>query len=153
MSKIYSKEEIINFLRSVSVMSIALTMDGNPVSSVVLFHVDDSLDFYWVTRRDSYKAKAALTNPVISLSVWEHHKMLVQAKGDVFEIVDAHDIDDIIGRLASLTASIKDFWPPIVSIEGGEYVVFKIRTHWIRALDLSDIKIRDKEMFSEYHLT
>lgn len=154
MSKKYSKQDIVDFLRSVSVMSIALTLDNKPVSSVVIFHIDDSMDFYWTARRDSFKAKAVLSNPIISLSVWEHGRMLVQAKGEVIEITDLKEIDGVIDKLAGVVASIDNFWPPILSIEGGEYAIFKIRTNWIRALDLSDIKIKESdEIFSEYYLT
>ena len=153
MSRKYTKEEIVDFLRSVSVMSIAVELDGQPISSVLLFAVDDDLIIYFATRTDSFKSKALSKNQKISLSVWEHRKMLVQAKGFAEKITDSGESEIALDKIVNSAQNIENFWPPILSITGGEYEIFRLKLDWIRVLDLSDLMIKEEEMpFSEFNL-
>lgn len=76
----FTKQDVISFLRSVSIMSVAINYQ-RPVSSILLFAVDDEMNFYFATHKNSIKARALEINPEISMSVWEYDKMLVQASG------------------------------------------------------------------------
>lgn len=51
------------------------------MSSVLLYYVDNDFNFYFGTKERTYKARALKRVPKISLSVWEHKKMLVQDDG------------------------------------------------------------------------
>jgi len=92
----FSKENILNFLKNVSVMSIAVNLNGKPISSVVTFAVDQDFSFYFVTKRETFKSRALQKDPRISLSVWEHNKMLIQAYGTVREITDRKEGENIV---------------------------------------------------------
>lgn len=146
MIKNYSKTEVLGFLKSVSIMSVAINYQDKPISSVLLFHVDDDLNFYFVTHQSSYKAKALMTKPLISLSVWAHHKMLVQADGQAEIITDRETAAIALDKIMSAIDNIKGFWPPVLRTGGKDYVVFKITTSWVRVLDLTNDTISAEEM-------
>lgn len=65
----YSNKQILTFLRSVGIMSIAVNAEPYPISSVVLFSVDDEFNFLFATHSVSNKAKSLLKRPEISFSV------------------------------------------------------------------------------------
>lgn len=146
MLKHYSKQQVIDFLRSVSVMNLAVSSNDKPISSVLLFHVDDDLNFYFGTHNDSYKAIAIRDNPKVGFSVWEHNKMLVQADGIAEEILEPASINSVLNDIVLATNNIKNFWPPVLRIRGNGYAVFRIKTTWMRALDLQSDAITEKEL-------
>lgn len=130
------KQEVLNFLRSQFIMSIAVAEDNKPSSSILLYYVDDEFNFFFATHRSSFKAQKLLKNPHISLSVWEHKNMMVQADGVASEIVNEQDKLAIIDKLAESSMKGQDFWPPLLRIGGQDYIVFKIKPNWLRKLDL-----------------
>lgn len=146
MVRHYSKQQVLDFLRSVSVMNLAVSSDDKPISSVLLFHVDDDFTFYFGTHNDSYKAEAIRKDPNVSLSVREHKKMLVQADGVAEEILEPVTVDLVLNDIVTATNNIKDFWPPVLRIRGNGYAVFSIKTTWMRALDLQSDAISEKEL-------
>ena len=130
------KQEVLDFLRSQFIMSIAVAEDNKPSSSILLYYVDDEFNFFFATHRSSHKAQKLLKNPQISLSVWEHKNMMVQADGVASEIVNEQDKLAIIDKLAESSMKGQDFWPPLLRIGGQDYIVFKIKLNWLRKLDL-----------------
>ncbi|KXK26031.1 MAG: Pyridoxamine 5'-phosphate oxidase [candidate division WS6 bacterium OLB20] len=144
-----SKQDALAFLQSQFIMNIACVYNGLPVSSVLLFHIDDECNFYFATHRDSIKSRALLSNSNVSLSVWEHNKMLIQADGVAAEITDTNKAIEIIDRLAESTAKGASFWPPLFRIKGDSYIVFAIKPTWMRALDLTrDTMTQEDSPFS-----
>jgi nitroimidazol reductase NimA-like FMN-containing flavoprotein (pyridoxamine 5'-phosphate oxidase superfamily) len=154
MTEKISKPEVIKFLRSVNIMSLAACHGDKPLSTVLLYAVDDDFNFYFATRSETYKAKALAINPKVSLSVWEHKKMLIQVDGQAQQISNLERANEVVEMLADSTARIGDFWPPVVQQkQKGEYIIFKIKPDWLRALDLSNNTIRgDKDAFTEFDL-
>ena len=139
------KKQVLQFLRSYPVMNIALVLDSKPISSVVVFWVDDDFTFYFATNSDSYKRKALVENQHISFSVWDKDKMLVQADGQA-GLVPMPQADEIINKIIQSMDNIKNFWPPVVSIGEGEYIIYKIKVTWMKVLNLTNLKIREKEL-------
>ncbi len=146
MVRHYSKLQVLAFLRSVSVMNLAVSSDDKPISSVLLFHVDDDFTFYFGTHSDSYKALAIRKNPNVSLSIWGHKLMLVQVDGIAEEILEPVTVDLALNDIVAATNNIKNFWPPVLRIRGNGYAVFSIKTTWMRALDLQSDAISEKEL-------
>jgi nitroimidazol reductase NimA-like FMN-containing flavoprotein (pyridoxamine 5'-phosphate oxidase superfamily) len=153
MEEINLKTEILDFLRSQYIMSVAVCEDNKPSSSILLYYIDDELNIYFATHADSIKAKKLKINPLISLSVWEHKKMLIQADGEVSEVVEEDAKLNIIDKLAESSSKGDNFWPPLLRIKGGEYTVFKIKPIWLRRLDLkTDTMTQTDSPFSEIKL-
>lgn len=135
------KQEVLEFLKRNFVMNIAVSIDNKPSSSVLLYYVDDNFNFFFTTHADSFKAKILKSNPKISMSIWEHNQMLVQADGEVTEITEEEQKLKVIDKLAESASMKKDFWPPLLRIRGENYVVFKIIPNWLRKLDLTNNSI------------
>jgi len=148
MSAQMSKNEILTFLRSMPVMNIAVMNGDKPLSSVLLFALDDDFTFYFSTNKGSFKANALIKNPKISFSVWKNLAMLVQADGNATLVEDDLQ-DEIMDKIANSISKIDEFWPPLVSIGRGEYQLFKVKISWLRALKLSELSIKDRAPFTE----
>lgn len=150
----FSKQDIINFLRNVNIMSLAACYEDKPLSTVLLFAIDNDLNFYFTTRSETYKTKAIEGNPKVSMSIWEHKKMLVQVDGVATKVDNLEKVNEVIDMLAESVTRIGDFWPPVIRFKGrGDYTVFKITPNWLRALDLGGNSIRqDEDPFTEIDL-
>ncbi len=151
MASKFTKDDILTFLRQVPIMSIAVNLADKPISSVVAFAVDQDFSFYFVTKRNTYKAQALQQNPQISISVWEHNKILVQACGIAREIEDQRELDSVRATVVKSISHIKNFWWPILDIQG-EHVSYKIQTEWLRVLDLSNTTSEAQERYFEVNL-
>lgn len=145
MSDHTSREEVLEFLKRQFIMNVATISDNKPHSSVLLYTIDDEFTITFATHADTYKAKNLINNPHISLSIWEHGEMLVQADGKAELIEDEAEKLEMVERLAEAAAKDDDFWPPLLRLGGTDYVVFHIKPYWMRALDLTNDTIRAKE--------
>ena len=128
----------MTFLKKESVMHTATCVDNKPSASVVMYTMDDAMNFYFITHSDSHKAVHVKTNSQISFSVWKYDEMLVQCDGNVELIEDDETRVEVIGKLSNVAANKESFLPPIFRIQGGAYEVFKITPTWMRSLDLKD---------------
>jgi nitroimidazol reductase NimA-like FMN-containing flavoprotein (pyridoxamine 5'-phosphate oxidase superfamily) len=139
----YSKDKIKDFLNRVSVMSIAVNLESKPISSVVFFTVDDDLSFYFLTKRNTYKARALNSNHKISLSIWEPNELLVQASGRAVDNTNDKEYKKYFDKLKNINKKLNyEYWP-LTAVEGEEYVVYKILVDWVRIMDLSGKKHPD----------
>ncbi len=128
-------------------MSIAAVYQGRPLSSILLFAIDDDFTLYFATHTDSFKSKALMENPLVSLSVWSQGEMLVQADGNAQVVKDAATCDQILVKLSNSAVGIENFWPPVLRIrDSSGYTVFQIKLHWLRVLDLHSDTITAKEL-------
>lgn len=134
-----NKQAAVNFLQEVNILTAALVGERGPISTPLLFAVEDDLSaLYIATHKDSYKSKALLANPAISASIWQFEKMLIQLDGIAKVVSDQAETSKYIDKLVSSVGRLKSFWPPVLQIEGDSYIVFAITPTWIRALDLSN---------------
>lgn len=138
------KQKTLAFLQKMSVMSVAIN-GPEPVSSVLLFAIDDDFTLYFATLKESYKAQALEKNPAISLSVWEHDTMFVQASGVVERITDEAEALEAVDKIANAAIGLTNFWPPVLQIKGHDYVVYKVTLKWLRTRSLMDKTIVEKE--------
>lgn len=154
MPKTYSKKDIFNFLKKTSLMSVALCQkDNKPLSTILLFALDDDFTLYFATLSSSYKAKAIENNKNISFSVWQPEEILVQANGVIDQVTDLKIAEEVVDKIASAAATLDDFWPPVLQIKGHEYSVYKVKINWLHALDLSSRNLVEKtSLFTEVDL-
>lgn len=135
-------------------MSAAFVRDDDkPLSTILLFAIDDDFTLYFATLKESYKAKALEENNNISISVWSQKEMLVQANGIVEQETDAERAEIIVDKLADSAVELDDFWPPVLQIKGHEYAVYKVKFNWLHALDLTSTNLVEKNsLFTEVDL-
>lgn len=150
-----SKKRVRDFLQRHFIMQIATVSPRNkPHASVMLYHMDRDFTFYMVTHRETYKSQNLLKKPYISLSVWEHGHMMVQADAKVSTVKDKKQALAITEKLADAATADEGFWPPLFRIGGDEYILFKIKPTWLRALDLTSTTITSKHTpFTEIKLS
>jgi len=141
----YTKEQVFGFLEAEAVMSIAVSSSDGPLSSVVLYAIDDDFRFTFVTHKSSRKAQALLSDNRISVSIWNQQQMLVQMSGTVKEMTETDERMKGFDAVVNTSTTVKDLWPPLLTINAGEYIVFTITPEWIRALDLTEAKIAPHE--------
>jgi len=133
----YIKSDIKKFLERISVMSIALCLKKRPISSVVLFTVDNDLSFYFITKKNTYKAKAIDENPQMSLCVWKQNDKLIQASGNIIELAGDDDFDKYYKRLQTINKELGNIYWPYLATKGSEAIVYKLLTKWLRVMDLT----------------
>jgi uncharacterized pyridoxamine 5'-phosphate oxidase family protein len=139
-----SKEEVLGFLKSHHIMTLAtVSEDGKPHSTVLLYVVDDDFSMYFASHTESHKVKNVAHNNFVSLTVWEHQKLSIQVNGEAELVSDAGEIDAILTRIVDAGAQEGDnFYPPILSIGGESYSLFKIKPSLVRGLDLSADQVK-----------
>lgn len=138
------KQETLAFLRKVAIMSVAVN-GPKPISSVLLFAIDDDFTIYFATLKESHKARALEENPAISLSVWEHDSMFVQATGTAEIIQDETQALEAVDKIANSAMGLTSFWPPVLQVKGHNYVVYKVTLDWVRTRSLADKTMVEKE--------
>lgn len=112
--------------------------DGKPHATVLLYVIDDDFSVYFASHTESRKVKNVTHNNFVSLTVWEHQKLSIQVNGEAELISDAGEIDAIVTRIVEAGAEEDDhFYPPILSIGGESYSLFKIKPSLVRCLALS----------------
>lgn len=150
--KPFSKQDVLDSLRRVCVMSVALCDGEKPLVSTLLFSVDDDFNFTFVTKENTRKMRAIQSNPSISLAVWDADTMLVEASGEATRLTSESNLDEALEQIASSAAARNNFWPPILQYGKGEhYAVFSIKVNWMRVLDLRVTTISSRgELFTEF---
>ena len=147
MQNNYSREEILDFLKKTSIMSAAFANENKPISTVLLFGIDDDFTIYFATHENTYKAKAIIDNPQISISVWEHKEMMIQADGKVSRVTDNDEVNEVLNKLVTSADNVADFWPPVLRIKNETpYFIGKIKLSWLRATDLVSTKVTEKDL-------
>jgi nitroimidazol reductase NimA-like FMN-containing flavoprotein (pyridoxamine 5'-phosphate oxidase superfamily) len=137
-----TKASAVSFLREVNILTAALVGERGPISTPLIFAVEDDLSkLYVATHRDTFKAQALLKDPRISCSIWQFDKMLIQLDGTAKEIVDPVSMADKVDKLVESLSHLEGFWPPVIQVGGEGYIVFEITPTWIRALNLSSKNI------------
>lgn len=148
-----TKSDMVAFLKEKFVMELATCIDGKPAVAPMIYVTDENLNFYFVTFKDTLKAKNLIANPQCSFVVWEFLKMSVQASGVASVIEDETIKAWVIEAFADAATKDPNFWAPIFRIKRGDYILFKIKPTWIRVLDLTHNTVRQEESpFTEINL-
>lgn len=116
--------------------------DGRPELAFVYYIIDDDLNFYFITRRDSQKFRNILENWRLAVAVADEDDVkTVQLSGRVEEVTDEGEIDRhthmIIRspKLASLymrNAPMKFLPPRVPEPDGVHFALLCLRPDWIR---------------------
>lgn len=137
-----TKQAAVSFLKDVNILTAAIVGSRGPISTPLLFAVEDDLScLYIATHKDSYKSQALLQDPRFSASVWAFDRMSIQLDGTAKEVVEPSEIARIFDMLTASVGRLKEFWPPLLRVEGDSYIIFAINPSWVRSLDLSSSTI------------
>lgn len=139
------KNDTISFLKENLVMELATCRDNKPAVSPVIYVIDEDLNFYFVTYRNSYKAQNLIANPVCSFTVWQFLQLCIQADGRAEIVDDEAKKSWVVDAFADAATRDPNFWAPIFRIKRGDYCVFKITPTWMRVLDLTRNTVRQED--------
>ncbi len=146
MPKQFTKDQVRDFMRSVGIMSASINAEPYPIATILLFAIDDDFTLYFATHIETAKSRALQAHPKFSYSIWEHHKMLVQASGEATRITEYEEVERTLEKLAMSAASIEDFWPPVLQLDPDEYIIFKIKTTQMQVIPLEFDTISSDQM-------
>lgn len=114
-----------------------VSKDGRPHTAILLYTADDDFSIYFITHTDSKKTNNIAQNKFVSLAIWDIKKMSLQIEGEAAPVTDRQKQEDVIERILASNVVRKDFWPPMLSIKGQAYTVFKIKPNSILRFDLT----------------
>ncbi len=143
------KKEVLEFLKTNPIMAAAVNSEGAPISTILLFTIDDDFKICFASRKDTYKADAIKVDPRVSISVWKMGEMSIQATGRVKEVTEENKMESILDGLAESVGKLDDFWPPVLQMNESDYIVYEMEVLWMRKLDLKKNEITDKGQIFE----
>ena len=89
--------------------------DGKPSAAVIYYLVDQNLNFYFVSKSDTTKAKNLEQNNYAALTILEPgSSRTVQAAGTVEEIERPELHKELMTKISDINADDKTSWPPPV---------------------------------------
>ena len=139
-----------SLLASTSIFSLA-TVDekGNPHCSVLVYEHDKNLNFFFVTDKNSAKAKNILSHPQVAFAiVGSDLDMTLQGGGEAVEMTSEAKIKHML-RLMERADQAVDGWAPIARYKQDDLVLFQIKPSWLRLLDISAVKDNMHELAYE----
>ncbi len=140
------KQKALEFLkRNILAVVSTVTSDGKPNAATVLYHVDDDLNFYFVTRKSSRKFEnlAANNNVAIVVGVGgEPRTIQMEGQAQQSEGVLAKFMENL-GKLGDLE---KLYFGPFLHIPGLDFTIFRVRIDWLRIVDVGE-ELKMEEYF------
>lgn len=116
-----------------------VSSDGNPHGSVLIYDVDDDLNFYFVTNKHSSKSKNIRGTEKVAFVVLSPSKdMTLQGGGLASEVKGERRLARIEMLLQKANTEI-DGWAPISRYKAEDLALFKIETEWLSLLDIADM--------------
>ena len=133
-----SQKEALKFLREHNVAMISTASEtGEPQASVVYYFVDDILNLYFATGRETRKFKNILANPRVAFAVGCGPNIItVQGGGTAKVERSIMFLRKFIEMFDISKAS--SFWPVLRLLHPRDVVVVKITPTWLVFLDLDN---------------
>ena len=148
------KDEIAGFLtrNPIGVIS-TISKEYAPASAIVYFTVTKDLNFYFMTREETEKAKNLVDSPNVAIAVYDPRTLeALQVQGIAKLMTEPHEMHEAMGSLQKIIGQEKKFWrrpaeevmpsvahedtstwvPPLAQLNKGSHVVVKIQPHWVR---------------------
>lgn len=126
------KEDVLNFLNAHRKAVFAITSEGRPSASLMLYVIDDDLNFYLGTRKGFIKYDRLKENPNVAIAVVEEGMdplRVVQVQGSV-EFIPEEETEKTLKFFESKNSSkyyVKD---------APDFIMFKVipsRIRWVDA--------------------
>jgi len=111
---------------------------AKPYGAVVLFDMDEDWNLYFFGDEFAHKHALVLQNPQFSATAYAIGDVYVQMTGRVETIENVRQYEQELVRLSHKAATVEHFWPPLLDLRRGDYVLYKLIPEWIRAMPLSD---------------
>ena len=126
------KQKALDFLRK-NVLSVVATVtaDSKPNAATVLYYVDDDLNFYFVTRRQTRKFANMSTNRHVAVVVGVGDMPgTIQMEGEA-ELME-EGLEHFMKQLEQHEQLLQLYFGPFTHIQGLDFAIFKVRIDWFR---------------------
>lgn len=138
-----SKNEVYTYLKHLSIAVLStVSMDSKPYASVIYFVTDHNLNFFFITKSDTKKAKNLEKNKNAALTILDPtNPKTIQATGTVEKVQDADIYTYMLKKIAEENSRKGGFyWPPPLSKlkSMGELVMYKLEPDWLRFADFTE---------------
>ena len=127
--------------RKLAIIS-TVSSEGVPESAMVLYHIDDEFNFFFVTRSDSRKVRNLSTNKNISVVIGTDLGPSTLQMSGTAEIIPQDEQKTFIENLSKDTTLGALYYGPFLEIVGINFTLYKVKMNWVRwlTLDLNRLK-------------
>lgn len=131
------KQEALDFLKRHTVAVVAtITGDNMPNAATVLYRIDDDLNFYFITRRQTRKYENLMANRKIAIVVGTGDGPgTIQAEGEARPMEEG--LEKFFEGIKKNDGLEKAYYGQFLELPGLDLVVFRARISWMRYLHLN----------------
>ncbi|CAN5134304.1 hypothetical protein BH11PAT1_BH11PAT1_6600 [soil metagenome] len=138
-----TKKEVYVYLKSLAIAVLStVSSEGNPHAAVIYFISDEDLNFYFLTKSDTRKAKNLTSHSEAALTIVDPNSpRTIQVTGPVSEIEEPQMYINIMDKISEENAKGNNFfWPPPLSKldSDGDLVLYKLTPNWLRYADFTE---------------
>jgi len=152
MEKDALRERAYEFINNNHVGVLATAdQNGRPHAATIYIVADRLLNFYFVTRKETQKARNLAVNPYASIALFDAmSQTTLQADGVVSMIEDLAEGDRIFAEIQGITRRTSASGvPPVTRMAAGSYGTYKLSTPKVRLASFGDTVSNKEEVFEE----
>lgn len=131
------KQEALDFLKQHIIAVVATTdEDHQPNAATVLYHIDDNMNLFFMTRKQTRKYKNIKRNGRIAVVVGTGDGQgTIQAEGEA-EVLE-NGLEAFFAEVQQ-NKTLKDlYYGPFLMLPGADLAVVRIRMDWMRYLHVN----------------
>jgi uncharacterized pyridoxamine 5'-phosphate oxidase family protein len=143
-----TKRDIYLFLKqNKSAVISTVNLENMPEGALIYYGVDKDFNFYFVTGDKTRKYANIKRNPKAALTISDEYMLTtIQIEGSVEEVHSVKKNSNSVKLLTEVLSptireTIAHIWdpiPPILKMENGKIVIFKIKPYWLRYANFSE---------------
>jgi general stress protein 26 len=142
-SRNLSRDEAFMYLKTLATAVLStVSSDGKPSAAIIYFVVDERLNFYFLSKSDTTKAKNLKENHNAALTIIEFNSpRTIQAVGIVKEVERPEIYNELMTKISDENMeNNKSLWPPPVHKlhKAGSLILYMFTPSWLRLADFSE---------------
>lgn len=145
------EERILEYLAKHKVIALA-TSDSHGVlhSAAVHVYAKEPKKWFILSKEDTKKLQNLLQHPRFSAVVFDRHdNSTLQARGIASKLDDNQVVGEVMGAMAKIYGTERDYLPPIAKISAGQYVVMQLDVEWLRFAGYGGARAGSEDIFVE----
>jgi general stress protein 26 len=134
------KQEALDFLKKhIFAVVASITGDNMPNAATVLYHIDDDMNLFFMTRKETRKFENLMTNGRVAAVVGlGDGPGTVQMEGVARLVEKGEDGLDAFFEHIERNAKLKElYYGPFLLLPGIDLVVFRVQLSWMRYLHVN----------------
>jgi general stress protein 26 len=133
------KEQAVRFLKNNHLAAVGtISKTGEPQVAVLIYSMDDDLNFYFVTRRYTRKCLNLEANNKVGIAITSNGNSpeTVQVQGE-YELIKESS-KEFANRLNQWVDMSTLYYGSFLKVTSSEFWIFKVKTNWLRYMDVKD---------------